>query len=85
MLRLRSQSGKTVTMDEPLMYVEVLDSEDNIAMVFHREKIAGADAVNLITPESESAGSYSKLYGVQWSSNLRTDWVPEDPIEFSKS
>lgn len=85
MLRLRAQSGKTVTMDEPLLYVEVLDSEDKVAMVFHREEIAGADSVNLITSGSDSARSYSKLYGVEWSANLHTDWVAEEPVEFSRS
>jgi len=85
MLRLRAQSGKTITMDEPLIYVEVLDEEDNVAMVFHREKIAGVNAVNLLTPDSESATSYAALYNVRWSNKLKTDWASETSLDFKKS
>ena len=85
MLRLRSESGKTITMNEPLVYVEVLDSKEDVAMVFHKDRIGNSDTVNLITKESEGANTYSKIYGVDWSKNLKTDWVSEAPLDFKKS
>tara|TARA_B100000965_G_scaffold167610_1_gene139777 strand:+ start:111 stop:368 length:258 start_codon:yes stop_codon:yes gene_type:complete len=81
MLRVRSQSGKTIVPEEPLKYVEILDKSGNVAMVLYREDIGETQAVTLITPEMDEAKTYAKLYGLKWSKSIEGDWPTAEPME----
>ena len=81
MLRVRSKSGKTIVVEEPLTYVEVLDGSGNVAMVLYAEKSALGDAVNVITPDlEEERDNYSKLYKVKWSGEIKGRWPKAEPV-----
>jgi hypothetical protein len=85
MLRVRSQSGKTIVVEEPLRYVEILDGEGNLAMVFYRDDIDGAKAVSIITPDlEEEAEAYSKMYNVKWTGELKGRWPKSQPMSVNK-
>ena len=85
MIRVRSKSGRTIVVEEPLMYVEMLDGEGNVAMVFYREDFADEQAVSVITPDiEEDARGYTKMFGVKWSSKIKGNWPKPEPMEVTK-
>ena len=86
MLRVRSKTGKTIVVEEPLEYVEILDGSDNVAMVFYKESILGSEAINIITPDmDEDAESYSKMYNVKWTEEIQGNWPKPEPVEINIS
>tara|TARA_B100000035_G_scaffold288148_1_gene273581 strand:- start:80 stop:337 length:258 start_codon:yes stop_codon:yes gene_type:complete len=85
MLRVRSQSGKTIVVEEPLHYVEILDGNGDVSMVFYRDDMEDTKAVAIITPDfEEECESYSKLYKVKWSSELRGRWRKSQKMTVNK-
>jgi len=83
MLRVRSQSGKTIIVEEPLKFIEILDGDGNVAMVFYKEDIMDSEAVTCIAPEDDEATSYSKMYGVKWSKKIHGTWPKSEPMELN--
>ena len=82
MLRVRAKSGKTIVVEEPLQYVEILDGSGNVAMVFYRDDFAGEQAVSFITPDiKDDAIGYSKMYGVTWSEEIKGNWPKPQQVE----
>jgi len=81
MLRVRAQSGKTIVVDEPLKYVEVLDKSGNVAMVLYREDVGDTQAVTVITPDMEEAKTYSKMYSINLSDSVTGDWPKAGSLE----
>jgi len=85
MLRVRSQSGKTIVVEEPLKYVEILDGNGDVAMVFFREKMGEHDSVAVWTPDlEEEADIYSKMYGVKWTGSIKGRWPKAEPLKVNR-
>lgn len=85
MIRVRSKSGRTIVVEEPLMYVEVLDGNGDVAMVFYREDFADGQAVSVVTPDmEEDASGYAKMFNVNWSNDIKGTWPKPEPVTVTK-
>lgn len=77
MIRVRTKTGKIIDVEEPLEFVEILDTSNNVALVFHSEEVLGQERVNIIYPGVEpDTELYAKLYKIKWSPDVRCPWLP---------
>jgi hypothetical protein len=82
MLRVRTNTGKVIDVEEPLKYVEILDKSGNVAMLFYMENVMGDERVNVIYPGmDEETNLYSEIYKVKWSDSVKGDWIPPEPAK----
>lgn len=85
MIRVRAQSGKIIDIEEPLKYVEILDSSNNVAMVFYTEVMHGGKLVSVVTPDVvDEATTYSKMYGVQWTDSVTGELGKSEEMVFNR-
>ena len=48
MLRVRAEDGRTIVVEKPLKYVEILDKKGDVAMVFYKEQLFDQESVTVI-------------------------------------
>ena len=86
MLRVRTASGKGIEVDEPLKYVEILDKNENVAMVFYKEKFGNDEVVNIVHPGmDDDMALYSQMFKVKWTDVMKGDWPEVEPMELSSN
>ena len=81
MIRVRTQSGKIIDVEEPLRYVEILDGSGDVSMVFYPECLHDGNYVTVVTPDDKhDAATYSKVYGVKFSKDVKTPFPKPEPL-----
>jgi hypothetical protein len=81
MLRVRTQSGKIIDVEEPLRYVEILDGSGDVSMVFYAESLHDGNYVTVVTPDdTHDAALYSSMYKVQFSKDVKTPFPKPAPL-----
>jgi hypothetical protein len=75
MIRIRTESGDFVEVEQPLKHVEITDKEGNVAMVFTLEDCRGMPYVSVIHPgHPDDMKSYSRKFGVKFSEKVQGEW-----------